>query len=91
MNIQDTLTEAARRLEVDLKGDAAEITALGESLISQLATAVGQPGYFEAVIACRDILTLELGINAVDLGDAADAELRGVIFGFLVSAGSAAL
>ena len=85
MNLQDTLTASARRLEVELKGDATDIRKLGESLISQLTTVVGEPGYMEAVEASRDILALEMGINAIDVGDAADAEMRGIIFGFLAA------
>ena len=83
IDLSDILADAARRLEVDFKVDAERIEALGLDLTTQLLTCIGEPGYFEAVAAARDIIALELGIATAKAGDAADAELRGMIYGFL--------
>lgn len=87
MNLRETITDAARRLGVELHGSADKFHELGATLILNLELAFGEPGYDEALLAARDILALEAGINAVDMGDAAAAELKGVIFGFLAAAG----
>lgn len=89
-NLSDILTTAARRLEVDLGGNAEDLRGLGFELTTDLANAFGQPGYDEAVLAARDVVALHVGINAAAIGDAADAELRGVIFGVLAAAAGAA-
>jgi len=89
-NLNDILSSAARRLEVELGGNAEELKALGFSLSTDLAQAFGQEGYEEALVASRDIVALHVGINAAEIGDAADGELRGVIFGFLATAAGAA-
>lgn len=85
-NLQETITAAARRLEVELWGSADGFRELGTTVILNLELALGEPGYDEALLASRDILALEAGINAVDMGDAAAAELKGIIFGFLAAA-----
>lgn len=77
------LSDAARRLEIDLKGDATALRHLTATLILDLSAAVGQPGYDEALVASRNILALELGIQAAEIGDLADAEMRGIIIGLL--------
>ena len=83
IDFSSVLADAADRLEVDLKVNADRIEELGTSLTHQLIACIGEPGYFEAVAASRDIIALELGIIASEVGDVADAELRGMIFGFL--------
>ena len=85
-NLQDTITAAARRLEIDLAVDADKLRAIGAQLVIDLSLAFGEPGYTEALDAASDIIALEAGISAVSVGDAADKELRGVIFGFLAAA-----
>jgi len=89
-NLRDVISAAARRLEVELKGDARELRALGLQLTTDLSMAFGQEGFDEAAIAARDILALEMGIEATEIGDLADAELRGMILGFLTAAAGAA-
>jgi len=86
IDLSDVLSDAARRLEVELGASAERIEELGLSLTSQLITAIGEPGYHEAVRAAADIIALEVGLTAVEAGDVADAELRGIIFGFLAGA-----
>ncbi len=51
--------------------------------LERLAQAVDQPGFEEAVEAARDVVALELGINAVNTADAADLQMLGVISGAL--------
>ncbi len=87
MNLQETIAATARRLEVTFSGSEGRFRELSAQLVTDLAMAFGEPGYDEALIAARDTLALAAGITAVDMGDAADAELRGVIFGFLAAAG----
>lgn len=83
IDLSDILTDAARRLNVELGGSADRIEELGLSLATQLITAVGEPGYFEAIEAARDIIMIEVGLEAVHLGDEADRELRAIVYGFL--------
>lgn len=86
MDLNDTLAAAARRLEIELKTDSEELRQMGAQLIIDLGMAVGEPGYEEAVLAARDTIALQVGLDAASAGDLADAEVRGIIFGFLVAA-----
>lgn len=63
--------------------NASRVRALAENKMVQLAAAVGQPGYDQALIAARNTVAMELGLEAVSVADAADAQLRGVIMGAL--------
>lgn len=87
-NLKDTVSAAARRLEVELKGDSHELRTLAAELTADLTLAAGQPGFDEALVAARDAVMLKLGVDAVEIGDAADAELRGIILGMLAQAAS---
>ena len=84
-----TLSDHARRLEIELKGDATALRHLTMELIEDLSVAFGQPGYDEALVASRNILALELGITAADIGDLADAEMRGIVLGLLAGVAGA--
>lgn len=53
---------------------------------AHLSTLVGQPGFQEAVIAERDNVAMFAGLLAVDLADATDARIVGVIQGALAMA-----
>lgn len=55
----------------------------------ELAAAVNEPGFDEAVIAARDSVALHAGIAAADEGDVTDAELRGLLSGGLAIAARA--
>jgi len=89
--LKDAITAAARRLEVELKADSHKLRTLGAELINDLALAYGEPGFEEAAVAARDILALELGIEATEAADLADAEMRGLVLGFLISAAGTAV
>ena len=82
INLSDILADAARRLDVELSGSSDRIEEIALHLTSQLITTIGEPGYFEALAAARDILMLEVGLLAVHRGDEVDRELRAIVYGF---------
>lgn len=81
------LTEAGQRL-----GKQIVTTGLREyahERMLHLANIVDQPGYLEALEAERDNMILKAGIGAVNMADAADAEIIGIISGALAIGASA--
>jgi len=58
--------------------------------MANLARAIGEPGYLEAVKAVRNAILLRLGINATNSADAIDTRLQGILQGALIM-GSRAL
>lgn len=88
-DLKDLLEASARRLEVEFKGDSHRLREVAAEEMAALSLLVGQPGFEEAVLASRDIVLLESGLAAVELADAADAELRGLIGGFLAASARA--
>lgn len=77
------LKEAAGRLGRDLTGNLDEVRAYASERMLHLSTIINEPGYEEALLAERDAVAMKAGLAAVDAGDAADAELRGLIAGAL--------
>ena len=90
IDLKKIIVAAARRLEIDLRVDADELKVLGAQLIIDLSAAYGENGFLEAAEATRDIIALNVGVRSVEVGDAADAELRGIILGFITAAAGAA-
>jgi len=84
MTLETILAGAARRLEVELKGGTEDLNILAIDLAAQLATVPAEE-YEKALCAARDIIALRVGITAAELGDAADAELRSIIYGCLAT------
>jgi len=87
MNVFDQLiervTEAGARLGVEFEADAQEVRDYVKERAFHLARCVGEPGFEEAALAERDNVMLKLAMSAVAAGDAADAELRGILDGGL--------
>lgn len=54
-----------------------------------LATISGELGYYEAVKASAHLVAIEAGLGAIDIGDATDERIRGIIIGLLTAAASA--
>lgn len=77
------LSDAATRLGRRLGGNAQELTKYAGERARHLAGLVGQPGFEEALTAERDNLVLMAGGLLIEAGDAADAELVGIIGGAL--------
>lgn len=80
--LREMLEDAAERLELELE-DVAQVAAFGAQRVDELAGAVGEPGFSEAVVAVRDEMALRLGMQTVDLAEAADREVMGMIAGLL--------
>lgn len=88
-NLLETLRAASDRLEVDLEEASHHVRTVIVELTTDLSLAFGQPGFDEALVASRDTIMLEAGLEAVEISDEADAELRGIILGFLSAAAGA--
>lgn len=77
------LQAALRPLGDMLKKQPAEVATYADDKRAELARAVGQPGFEEAVSAAVDDIALFGAGRAVDMGDACDAEMIGVLHGAL--------
>ena len=78
-SLKASLKETGRKIDVDLE----EVRVYAASQMTQLALAVGEPGYDRAVIAARDNVAMKAGLLAVAHADAIDSRIVGVIQGSL--------
>jgi len=83
VQIVGLIEAAAARLGRTLGEDAAELGSYAADRARHLAGLVGQAGFEEALLAERDAVILKAGLLAIAAGDAADAELAGIIGGAL--------
>lgn len=84
-----TLREALDELEVSLEVDLNDLSAYMSQRALYLSTIVGLPGFPDALIAERDNVALEAGIQSVEAATAVDRQLLGVIQGALrIAAGA---
>lgn len=77
------LWAAAARLGKQLGRGGSDATDYLKARAEHLATILGQPGFEAALVAERDNAALFLGLRAMAVADAADAELRGILTGAL--------
>ena len=83
MNVFDELIrlvgEAGKRLGAEAEADGQEVRDYIKARAFHLAGIINEPGYDEALEAERDNVLLKMGLTAVEIGDAADAELKGML------------
>jgi hypothetical protein len=77
------LAEHLDRLLREVRAESNSVRIYAAEIMADLAAAVGEPGYNEALLAARDAIALRAGVSAVDSADAADREVLGLIYGFL--------
>lgn len=77
------LVTSAQRLGKSLGANLNEVREYASVRMQHLSTILGEPGYEEALIAERDSVAMMAGLHAVNAGDSADAEIRGIIAGAL--------
>lgn len=77
----DLLKQEGEDVGADLKTDATDLQAYIATRLANLAVAVGQPGYSDALTAERDAVALKVAGRAIDEADATDARILGVITG----------
>lgn len=77
--LSDAAKETGRNLDVSQQ----KLREVAATQMAQLALAVGEPGYDRAVIAARDIIALEAGLQLHSAASAADSRLVGIIQGAL--------
>lgn len=80
-SIQGLLEDALAETGVSLTKGAEELALYAAGRSAHLATLVDDPGFDQAVRAERDAVALEAGLSAVRQGDAADAQIVGIIQG----------
>lgn len=85
--VASALEETGRSL--DEGREALQLEA--STQLTQLALAVGEPGYDRAVVAARDNVALAAGLQAAAEADAADSRIIGIIQGALFFGAKAAL
>jgi hypothetical protein len=81
--VADFVVAAAQRLGRQVQADSAELRDYVANIMQMLASALGEPGYDEALVAARDSVALFAGLQIVDSADAGDRELLGSIGGAL--------
>lgn len=77
------IESAAQRLGRELAVDSRELAGYAADRARHLAGLVGQAGLEEALVSERDSVVLKAGLLAIAAGDAADAEMVGIIGGAL--------
>lgn len=77
------LSDTAARLGIQIDGNMDEVRLYAAERMEHLSTIVDQRGFHEALVAEAANVTMKAAGRAVDMGDAADAELFGVIAGAL--------
>lgn len=82
----DQLEKAAKELGVDLKRSGQEVAQYFDQRAAHLSTIMGEPGIDEALAAERDSVLLFAAGRSVDVADAADAQLIGIVRGALAIA-----
>lgn len=90
MTRSEDLGQRLDELLASYRGGLNSVREYAAQRMLDLADALGEPGYEEAVKAARDSIALEAGMAAVDAADATDREMLGAIGGFL-TAGAEAL
>lgn len=80
----DHLEDTARRIGLQLEGDAQAWREYAAERMLHLSGILDQPGYLEAVTTEAVNVALKAAGSAVDNADAVDRELIGVIAGGLV-------
>ena len=80
-SISDLLKNALRETGRDAQANLDEVRVYTAQRLIHLATCVGQPGYEEALVAEKDNVLLKAGIAAVNVADAADAKIIGIVVG----------
>ena len=79
--LEQLLIAAAERLGRTL--ESSDLRNYISERMLHLSNIVAEPGYMEALIAERDNVALQAGLELVDAADAADRELIGLISGGL--------
>ncbi len=77
----DLVKHSAADLGKEVNLDALKIAARDQSRL--LAKAIREPGYRRALKSARNSVAMAAGIDAVNVADAADAKLLGLIEGAL--------
>lgn len=80
------LETALKETGLQLQKSAHEVAVYATMRSADLAKALGQKGFDEAVVAARDAVALYAGIRAVENADAADNRVLGLIHGALAMA-----
>jgi hypothetical protein len=78
-DVKGMLQLALRETGGDMARAPAEVAAYAAERAAHLATAAGQPGFAEAVVAERDNVVLYAAVHAAHAADRLDARLRGVV------------
>lgn len=89
--LNDYIVTTAKRLGIELAGNAAEWRTYSAERLTHLSTIVEEPGFEEAVVAEGINVMLKAAGGSVDLADLADRELYGIITGGLAIAARALL
>jgi hypothetical protein len=91
MNIDfgDIIQSAANDAGVELGKAKADVTLYAQERAAHLQTIAGQPGFDEALRAEANAVIIFAANRAVDLADAQDAKVWGVIFGLLAAVAAA--
>lgn len=84
--ILDDLERAIKATGADLAYPADDVAEYTRATAAKLASAVGQPGFAEALVAARDSVLLFSASEIVEAADAADARFKGLIEGALLVA-----
>jgi hypothetical protein len=82
-DFEDVLTQALKDTKLDFDFSVKEVAVYAAQRAAFLATVVGQLGYEQAVIAERDNVALYAGLKSVEMADASQQRLIGVIQGAL--------